>query len=130
MTNAYVSGAALARAAEAMLRALGGTEVKFRCPVAAAKDAQARQLGLEAPITDDIWISPVVMRASGEEVELLIAPSSVEQYLRERGQSAGQFFDAVLAVIFGGREFRVIAFYAEQFGGAEYLYRISLTAKN
>src|SRR5689334_12142052 len=100
-------GSALARAAEAMLRALGGSEVRLRCPVAAAENEQARQLGLEAPATEDIAIAPVVVRASGNDVELLIAPASVTQYLQDRGQTAEQFFNAVLAVLYGGREFHV-----------------------
>ena len=124
MTNAHARSAALTRAAEAMLRALGGTEVKFRCPVAAAKDQQARQLGLEAPVTEDIAVSPVVVRANGDDFELLIAPSSVAPFMQDRGQSADQFFDSVLAVLLGGREFRVKSLRAEQFGGAVYLYRV------
>jgi hypothetical protein len=129
MTNTN-RASALARAAESMLRALGGTEVKLRCPVAAAKVAQARELGLEAPLTQDISVAPVVVRASGEEIELLIAPSSVAQYLQDRGQSSEQFFDAVLAVFFDGRELKVKSFHAEQFAGADYLFRVQLTAKS
>ena len=107
-----------------MLRALGGTEVVFRCPSAAAIDEQARQLGMEAPGTEDIPVAPVVVRPSGEALELLIAPSSVAQYMQDRGQTAEQFFNAVLAVLFGGRELRVQLFHVEQFAGAEYLYRV------
>ena len=129
MTNPNARGAVLARAAEAMLRALGGTEVKFRCPVAAAKDAQARQLGMDAPVTDDTPVSPVVVRANGNDLELLIAPASIAQYLSDRGQTAEQFFAAVLAVLIGAREFTVKSFHAEQFAGAEYLYRVAITAK-
>ncbi|MGH9524985.1 MAG: hypothetical protein ACRD3E_20860 [Terriglobales bacterium] len=130
MTNANARGAAMARSAEAMLRALGGTEVRFRCPVSAAKDAQARQLGMDAPVTEDIAVSPVVVRGVGDEYELLIAPASVAAYLADRGQSAEQFFQAVLAVLVDVREFAVHAFQAEQFAGADYLYRVTLTAKS
>ena len=128
MTNPNARGPALARAAEAMLRALGGTEVKFRCPSGAAEDEQARQLGMEAPGTEDISIAPVVVRSSGEALELLIAPSSVAPYMQDRGQTAEQFFDAILAVVHGGRELRVQLFHVEQFAGAEYLYRVTVVA--
>jgi hypothetical protein len=130
MTNANARVAALTRAAEAMLRALGGTEVKFRCPLAAAKDEQARQLGLEAPVTEDIAIAPVVVRASSESMELLIAPSSIAQLTHDRVQTAEQFFQSALAAIVGGREYTVQALQAEQFAGADYLYRVQLTAKS
>ncbi len=113
-----------------MLRALGGTEVKLRCPVSAAKDGQARQLGREAPVTEEVAISPVVVRASGEDLELLIAPASVAQYMQDRGQTAEQFFAAVLAVLHAGRELKMKLFHAEQFAGVAYLYRVALTAKS
>lgn len=126
MNNPNARGPALARAAEAMLRALGGSEIKLRCPVAAASDEQARQLGLEAPATEDISIAPVVVRASGDAVELLIAPSSVAQYMQDRGQTADQFFAAVVGVLHGGRELCVRLFHVEHFAGAEYLYRLTV----
>ena len=122
----YARGPALARAAEAMLRALGGAAVTLRCPVAAAKDGLARQLGREAPITDDISIAPVVLRPNGEELELLIAPSTVAPYMQDRGQTAPQFFAGIVAVLHGGREMSVKLFLVEQFAGAEYLYRLTV----
>lgn len=128
MTNANARGAAIARAAEAMLRALGGTEVTFRCPAAAAKNPEARQLGQDAPVTQDTVISPVVVRPNGNDLELLVAPSTVSQYLSDRGQTAEQFFEAVLAVIFGGREYNVSTFHVEQFAGTDYLYRVTVVS--
>lgn len=119
----------MVRAAESMLRALGGTEVMFRCSTGAARDLQARQLGLDAPVTDDIPVSPVVVRPNGNDLLLLIAPASIAQYLSDRGQTAEQFFAAVLAVLIGAREFTVTSFHVEQFAGADYLYRVALTAK-
>src|SRR5512140_3389460 len=98
MTSSISRGPALARAAEAMLRALGGCEVRLRCPVAAARDDQARQLGLDAPVTEDIAVSPVIVRANAEDFELLIAPASLAPYLQDRGQTGQQFFESVLAV--------------------------------
>lgn len=126
MNYANGRGLALARAAEAMLRALGGGEVTLRCPAGAAQDADASQLGREAPVSTEVAIAPAVVRASGNGLEVLLAPASVAQYARERGQSAQEFFAAVMAVRHGGREFRVRSFAAAQFAGTEYLYRISL----
>ena len=130
MINPNARGAALARAAEAMLRALGGTEVKFRCPAAAAKDENARQLGLDAPVTEDIAIAPGVVRTTGESIELLIAPSSISQYVQDRAQTVEQFLDAVLAVFVDGREYALTSFRTEQSGGAEYLYRVTAKTKS
>ena len=128
MTNAR--GPAIARAAEAMLRALGGTDVTFRFPVSAAAEQQARQLGLDAPVTQDISISPVVVRASGDGVELLIAPSSIAPYMQDRGYSAEQFFSSIFLVLHGGREYRVKSFQADHFAGSAYLYRITVVTKS
>jgi hypothetical protein len=128
MTSSNARCPALARAAEGMLRALGGCEVRLRCPVAAAKDEQARQLGFDAPITEDVSIAPVVVLANADSFELLIAPGSVAQYLQDRAQTAQQFFASVLAVLYGGRELRVKLFHVEQFAGAEYLYRVTVAS--
>ena len=121
---------ALARAAEAMLRALGGTEIKLRCPVGTAKDELARQLGLEAPVAEDIAVSPVVVHPSGQDLELLIAPSSVAPYMQDRGQTAEQFFNGVLAVLHAGCQYQLKLFHVEQCAGAAYLYRITVTANS
>ena len=110
-----------------MLRALGGCEVKFRCPVAASKNGDPCQLGLFEPLTEDLALSPIVVRGSGDDLELLVAPSSVAPYMQDRGQTAEQFFGAVLAVFVVGREWRVKLFHVEQFAGAAYLYLLSLT---
>ena len=130
MNNLNARGAALSRAAEAMLRALGGTEVTLRCPTAAAKDQHSRQLGLEAPVTTDINVSPVVVHASGADVEVRSGPASVAQYIQDRGQTAEQFFTTILAVLYGGRELHVKSFSTSDFAGSTYLYRIQLTAKS
>lgn len=120
---------AVARAAEAMLRALGGAEVTLRCPTATANDPQARQLGLDAPVTEDLAVAPAIVRASGDDFELLLAPSSIARYIQDRGQSAEQFFAAVIAVLHAGRELRVRAFACDRVAGSTYLYRVTLTAK-
>ena len=109
-----------------MLRALGGAAITLRCPVAAANDEQARQLGREAPVTDDISITPVIARVAGDDLELLIAPATVAPYLQDRGQTAPQFFAGIVAVLHGGRQMRVKLFHVEQFAGGEYLYRVTV----
>lgn len=118
------------RAAEAMLRALGGTEVKLRCATGAPDDPQGRQLGLKAPAVEDIPVSPAVVRPSGSDFELLLAPTSITQYIQDRALTAEQFFGAVMAVLHAGQELRVRSLVGDCFAGDVYLYRITLTTNS
>ena len=58
-----VSGAAMLRAAEAMLRTLGGDTVSLVFPLVAMPDDPAAQLGLVDPGTEEVKFSPVVVRS-------------------------------------------------------------------
>jgi len=121
-------GLALARAAEAMLRALGGGEVVLRCPVAPAANETNRELGLEAPPSDDFAISPVLLRVVGAaRYEFLFAPASLVSYLADRRQSAEAFFSALIGVLHQGRLLHVESMTTDTFAGAAYLYRVTAT---
>src|SRR5512140_2980684 len=50
------------RAAEAMLRALGGSTILLRVPSGAGAAPSQPGLGLNAPVTDDISIAPAILR--------------------------------------------------------------------
>jgi hypothetical protein len=120
---------ALARAAEAMLRAVGGDQVVLHCRVGPAAAEQARELGQSAPAVEDLTVSPVVGRplpqtTSGLRVELLIARRSLARFLADRNQSAEDFFAAVLGLDFAGRTLHIERVTPEALGGDVFLYRV------
>ncbi len=57
-----VSGTALVRAAEAMLRALGGAEVTFLFPLLQLPEDSSVELGMVDPGVEEVRFSPVVVR--------------------------------------------------------------------
>ncbi len=122
-------GLALARAAEAMLRALGGGEVLLRCPTAPAADETNRELGLEAPVSDDFAVSPVLVRVARisdpQSFEFLFAPASLTSYLADRRQTAEEFFSSLIGVLHQGRLLHVESMTTDTFAGAAYLYRVT-----
>ncbi len=119
-------GLFLARAAEAMLRSLGSGEAIFRVPTAVGSaDPTRQELGLDPTVTEDVAVSPVLLQAGGEALELVISPKSLEPHLQVRGQTADEFLAAVASIAIQGQTLRIQSFAAECFAGAVYLYRIT-----
>lgn len=125
------------RAADAMLRCLGGTTVLLRLPTAAVSSSNAEQLGAGTPSYEDIPLSPAVFRrvrpklrdGKANEYELLISAASVHAQLgllqlastdQLFAMGAGIFVDGELMLIEAAAE-------AEAFG-KPYLYRLALSA--
>jgi hypothetical protein len=122
---------ALARAAESMLRALGGGEVAVRCPVAPAGSSANAELGMDGPVTQDFTVWPVVVRACVARVsdprqrfELLFAPSTLTAYLADRGQDAQAFFEAALGIVHGEKLLYIESMTTDMLAGTPYLYRV------
>lgn len=130
-------GAAAVRAAEALLRTLGGDEVVFRVPSATANPGDAAQLGLAATATEDVALAPVVVQQARSlsrpnhsgELELLISAASLAQ-AREitKVSDALAFFGSALGVVVRERLMRVVSVKAEQLGGVAYLYIVKVSA--
>jgi hypothetical protein len=127
VSHVFARGAALARAAESLLRTMGGEEVTFRAPVPQEADNPTQQeLGLQAPLTEDVAVSPVIMRALANGFELLVSPKSLQSVLLLRAQTAEQFFNVTASVEAQGRTFHIQSYSTETFAGRVYLYRISV----
>src|SRR5579864_6680517 len=82
--GAGVCGAAVLRAADAMLRALGGEEISMLLPLNAMPGDPAGQLGLADPGVEEVRISPVITRYLPTEnngprrrVEFLVPASGI-----------------------------------------------------
>ena len=126
-------GAAAVRAAEALLRTLGGDEVVFRVPSATANPGDSAQLGLAGTATEDVSLAPVVVQQARSaspstqsgELELLISAASLGR-AREihKASDALAFFESALGVVVRERLMRVVSVKTEQLGGVAYLYSV------
>src|SRR5438445_9075256 len=127
-----VSGNALVRAAEAMLRALGVAEVTFLFPLLQLPEDPSAELGMVDPGVEQVS-SPVVVRnlvaeAGGprRRLEFLVPAAAVTAELSSRNvASAGALFDSALGVMYDGDLFHIEGLTTEYFGGMAYLYRVA-----
>lgn len=127
-----ISSAAVQRAADAMLRALGGCEVYLVLPLLTLPNDPSAQLGLVDPGEQQIALSPVVVRdlaptASGaESIELLISASAVAGALISQNvASAEDLFGQSIAIVFDNRRFHIQACTPQYFGGAACMYKVT-----
>jgi hypothetical protein len=123
------TGLAMARAAEAMLRALGGSEVTLRFNGAAISDDAASnpRLGLGATVCEDVALSPVVVRDATKDALEFVLPSSIvdaQVGLRQAG-TAKTLFQSALGFIHDGKLMRIESVSADFHAGAAYLYRVT-----
>jgi hypothetical protein len=129
------STAAQQRAADALLRCLGGTTALLRLPTNAVAGSDVEQLGEATPSYEDIPLSPAVFRRLRPQLqdgivnryELLISASSIQAQLCLLQLSSTDQLFAMAAGIFVDGELMPIeaAAEAEAFG-RPYLYRLIL----
>jgi hypothetical protein len=127
-----IAGTAVMRAADAMLRALGGDEISLLLPLPAGSDSTA-QLGLSDPGMQSIPISPVIARnlavaATGprRRVEFLLSASAVAGAIDDAGfPSADELFNSALAIQYQTELLHIESTATEHFAGTAYLYRIT-----
>lgn len=128
-----ISGAAAARAADAVLRTFGSTEVILLFPAAALPGEGAAALGLVDPGVEQVVIEPVVVRELTTEtngprrrIELLAGQSAMAEQVSQRNvASAEVLFETALGLVYCGEVFHIQGFVAERLGGVAYLYRVS-----
>jgi len=123
---------ALMRAADALLQALGPSEVILVLPVP-MEQANA-DLGLASPLVEQLLLSPAVVRkigsatAAGTQVEVMLPASIVNALAESRNfDPPNTLFDAALGVLHGGKLLRIEGVAWDSFAGRPYLYRIMLT---
>jgi len=127
-----ISGVVLVRAADAMLRCLGGEQISLLLPLVDMAGDPAAQLGLVDPGVEEVKISPVIVRNLPTEsngprrrVEFLIPASGVAEQVSARDfVDAAQLIDAALGIAYQGEVFHIEGFVTENFSGVAYLYRI------
>ncbi len=128
-----VSAVAVVRAADAMLRSLGGDAVGLLLPGSNMPDDTSAQLGLVDPGVEEVRISPVVARNLPTEsngprrrLEFLLPASAVLEEATVRSfVSGGALVDACLGVSYQGEIFHIEGTVTEYFAGTAYLYRVT-----
>ena len=120
------------RAADALLRALGGDQIALVLPMPTETGTDSTQLRLTDPGIQQLTISPVVVRTlpapnTGPRVrlEFLISASAVANAVDEEGaESAQALFDLALGIQHQADLFHVESVSTEYFAGMAYLYRV------
>src|SRR3979411_172046 len=97
MTMTGISGAAAARAADAMLRTLGGTEVILLFAAAGLPGHPLTGLGPEAPGAEQPFIAPVSVREPPSEkngprrrIELLAGQAAMAEQVSQRNVASAE----------------------------------------
>ncbi len=123
---------AFLRAADALLRALGPSEVILVLPVLIEQDNA--DLGLAAPVVEQVSLTPAVVRDLGSstaartQLEVMLAASTVNAYAESRNfDPPDAIFDAALGILHGGKLFRIERVAWDSFADMPYLYRVALT---
>jgi hypothetical protein len=129
--------AAPQRAADALLRCLGGRTVLLRLPTNAVSGSDAEQLGSGSPSYEDLSLSPAVFRrlrpklhdGSTNQYELLISAASVHAQLGLMElASTDQLFAAAAGIFVDGELMLIEAAAEAEAFGCPYLYRLILAA--
>lgn len=117
------------RAAAAMLRALGGSEIILRVS-APMGTADTRGLGLQQYDISQIRLSPTIIRqvrsATSSQWEALLPATEVEAKLGPNAEAIAAALHQNAEIVWNDKTFRIRGVSAELFANCEYLYRITL----
>ena len=128
-----ICGAGLLRAADAMLKALGGETVSLLLPVNAMAGDPAGQLGLVDPGVQELPISPAVMRemttgnlGPRRRIEFTLPASAIANQLPALGMATGEdLFNAVIGLNYGNDLFHIEKVVPESYGGTVCFYVVT-----
>jgi hypothetical protein len=128
-----ICGAALVRAANAMLAALGGDEISLLLPAESTSSDSAGQLGLVDPGVQEVFISPVVVRplttgnlGPRRRIEFTLPASAIASQLPVLGMGAAEdMFNAALGLKYGSDLFHMETVVTENFAGTAYFYVVT-----
>jgi hypothetical protein len=131
-----ISGCGAARAADALVRSLGGPQVILLFPAAGLPADAVSELGLVDPGVEQAPIMPVVVRELTTEnngprrrIEVLAGRSAMTEQVSQRNvASADVLFETALGIVYEGEMFHIEGFVVERFGGVAYLYRVLAVA--
>jgi hypothetical protein len=125
------------RAADVLLRAMGGRSVMLRMPAPAVPADATEQLGLATPAFQDLPLAPAVFRKARATVvagkttkwELLVSATAVENIVGSLSySSASILFAQAVGVLCDDELLEISSATAEQANGEPYIYRLILRA--
>jgi hypothetical protein len=127
-----IAGTAVMRAADALLRALGGDQIVLILPVPEQTGSDGLQLGLTDPGVQQVVVAPVAVRTlaapkTGPRIrmEFLISGSAVASVVDAEGAGSAQgLFDLALGLQYQADLFHIESVSTEYFAGSAYLYRV------
>ena len=127
-----ISGAAITRATDAMLRVLGGDSVSLLFSALGLPDDPAAQLGLTDPGVEEVAFAPVVVRTLSTDsngprrrLQFLIPGSAVAEAVVDRNVAgAEQLFQRALGISYDGDLFHIANVATEYFAGTAYLFLV------
>jgi hypothetical protein len=126
-----------ARAADVLLRAMGGRSVILRMPAPAVPADVTEQLGIAVPMFQDLPLAPVVFRkaraivASGKAArwELVVSATAVATIVGSLAYaSASVLFATAFGVLSDDELLEIESATEEQAFGRPYVYRLVLVA--
>lgn len=123
----------MVRAADAMLRAVGGDEVTLVFPLVSLPNDPSAQIGLVDPGVQQVTFSPVAVRSlTGQRtgprrrLEFLISSSAVSAaVVSQNAVSAEALFESALGVNYDNDLFHIEDVTTEYFAGTAYLYKVT-----
>jgi hypothetical protein len=126
-----IAGAAVLRATDALLRALGGSQIALVFPIPTTGGANT-ELGLSDPGVQTLPLAPAVVRTlpspspgPSRRLEFLLSASAVMNAVDAAGaESATALFNVALGVEYQADLFHIESANAEYFAGTAYLYRV------
>ncbi len=124
------------RAADAMLRNLGGTEVTLLFAAAGLPASGLSELCLVDPGVKQALIGPVVVRelttqdgGPRRRIEILAGRTAMAEQVSQRNvASAEVLFETALGLVYDGEVFHIQGFVIERLAGMAYLYRVAAMA--
>ena len=127
-------GLAAARAAEGMLRALGGGPLTLRVPIPLSLGGDSSELGIAGAANEDVVLEPAVMRhprlRSGQRTTTAEVVISAATFSRARdlgdAESIRSFLESAVGFVIHQRVRRILGIVIDEFGGEPYLCRIRL----
>jgi len=128
MADLLMSAVAVRRAADVLLRGVGGRAVTLRMPAPASAGDVTEQLGLAVPEFQDVELAPVVLeRGSAAGRTMLVSANAVNVLAGSMGYSAASvLFANAFGVLVDGVLMEVESVAESELGGAPAIYRIAL----
>ena len=125
---------AIARSAEAMVRAVGGSKVTVLFPLSIGGGTLS-ELGAAGQTAEQVIFCPAALRTlppanneSKVRIEILLPAVAVNPVLDARSVATGKdLFEGALGVLHEGRLLRIQSVVTEYFAEAAYLFRLTVS---